>query len=679
MNFPGINPHSDLSFFTDDERHIINCFAARDWYVTRTLKISIAASSYKVILIKPLDLPKKAFNLNREVVVALSPYETFEPRSIDAIDYLDVQELRLEEICSIIISKDIDVESKLGNILKSNEEARVIIPFSYAEMLSNQSDPEYLISKIRKNFYGRDLFGIQDALKKDLYFFGRRDLIYTLLNRHLNGENSGVFGLRKTGKTSILYSIERALDRKKSISIFVDCQTLHLKSWQNALFSIIQELQVKAGVKKADLKMFSNDLVDDFIADHFFNDLKTVYRKNDKKSILLIFDEIENITFDTSISDNWKGGSDFIKFWQVIRSSHQKLRANNVFTYLITGTNPRCIEKSTINKADNPIFSQFSPIYIPAFDVVQTKEMIDKLGGYMGLMFDDAVSNKLVADFGGHPLLIRQMCSFIHKKVDLEKHNRPFKVNGTYYSIKKQEFLLDEKEGFNNYMRMVLEVLENWYEDEFQMLTWLSLGDYETFKDLANEVPEYVTHLLQYGLVEKAVGDYSFKVEALQNYVSSRNKYKVLNPSEHDKRMEVLKRVDKSESQLRTIVRQQLKVAFGEESAKKKVLSEIYKPSDIAQYLPERYSDLFSSSKHDIYLKTIFELMRKNWENCFRNIFDVDVEEFIAKFTILTKRRNDAAHGNLIQDSDFQSFRGVMEWLEGKIDDFRGTVETRSS
>jgi hypothetical protein len=670
MNFPGINPHSDLSFFTDDELAIINCFAARDWYVTRTQRIAIAASSYKVILVKPLDLPKNAFNLNREVVVAFSSYETFEPRSIDAIDYLDIQELRLEEICSIIISKDIDVESKLGNILKSNEEARVIIPFSYTEILSNQDNPEYLISKIRKKFYSRDLFGIQDALKKDLYFFGRRDLIYTLLNRHLNGENSGVFGLRKTGKTSILYSVERALDRKKSISVFVDCQTLHLKSWQNALFSIIQELQTKAGIKKADLKMFSNDLADDFIADYFFDDIKTVYHKNDKKSILLIFDEIENITFDTSISNNWKGGDDFIKFWQVIRSSHQKLRANNVFTYLITGTNPRCIERSTINKADNPIFSQFSPIYIPAFDVVQTQEMIDKLGGYMGLVFDDSVSNKLVADFGGHPLLIRQMCSYIHKKVDLERHNRPFEVNKTYYSIKKQEFLLDRKEGFNNYMKMVLEVLENWYKDEFQMLTWLSLGDYTTFKDLANEVPEYVTHLLQYGLVEEAVGDYSFKVEALQSYLSSRNKYKVLNLSDDEKRSEVLSRIDKSESQLREIVRRQLKVEFGEEAAKKKVLSEIYKPSDIARYMSEKYSDLFLPGKHNIFLKTTFELMRKNWENCFRNIFDVDIEEFSAKSTMLAKRRNDAAHGNLIQDSDFQSFRGVMEWLEGKISDF---------
>lgn len=279
----GINPKTDIGFFTTEEQEIIAYLATRDWYVTRTKSIKIAGSFYKVILMKPSDLIKNAFNINREIVVAFSSYETFEPRSIDAIDYLDIQELRLEEICSIIISRDSNVEVKLSSILKTNQQSRVIVPFSYDEILSNKSTPDYLINKLRNKFYGRDLFGIQDPLEKDLYFFGRKDLVLNLLNRHLNGENSGVFGLRKTGKTSILYSIGRALDRKKSVSIYIDCQTLHLKSWITALFSIIQELQEKTGVKKSELKTLSNELTSDFISDYFLEDIKTIYKKMTRK------------------------------------------------------------------------------------------------------------------------------------------------------------------------------------------------------------------------------------------------------------------------------------------------------------------------------------------------------------------------------------------------------------
>ena len=473
----GINKNVRLNFFSDDERKIIEYLSCRDWFVTLTKTISIANSSYKALLMKPSDSVKNAFNINREIVVAFSPYETFEPRSLDAIEHFDVQELRLEEICSLIISKDENVSDKVSSIVKNNKESRVIISLSYAEILNNLHDPEFLINKFRKGFYSRDLFGIQDSLKKDTYFFGRGDLIQTLVNRHLESENSGVFGLRKTGKTSILFKLERALDRKTSMSLYIDCMTLHNKSWNTALFYIIQELAKKGTVKRNELKNLDDYKNSEFASDYFIEDIEIIYRKIGKKSILLIFDKVENITFDTSISEGWKNGKDFIKFWQAVRSASQKLRTANVFTYLISGTNPRCIEKPTIEKVDNPIFSQIPPIYIPAFDFTQTKEMLDKLGGFMGLLFDESVCSRLVEDFGGHPLLMRQMCSFLHKKVTSV---RPFKINKTFYEKEKENFFSDEQ-GFIQYARLVLEVLENWYSEEFEMLKYLALGDYVSF------------------------------------------------------------------------------------------------------------------------------------------------------------------------------------------------------
>lgn len=663
---PGLRKESDLNNFSMEEVKIIKFLCERDWFITRAEKIQISQSSYKLLLMKPSPFIKNAFNLHREIVVAFSPYDQFEPRSIDAIEYLDIQELRLEEICSILISKDDNVEQKVNTILKTNQEARVIIPFSYSEILKNIYDQEYFVNKLRKKFYTRDLFGIQDPLKKDLYFFGRRDLIHTLINKHLSGENSGIFGLRKTGKTSILYSIERALDRKKSSSVYIDCQTLHLKPWNAALLYIVQELQSKYSIKKSDLKLLESYNDEKFVSDYFLEDIITIYKKNGKKSILLVFDEIENITFDTSLSDNWKSGKDFIKFWQVIRSTYQKYRENNVFTYLITGTNPRCIEKPTIDKIDNPIFTQFPPIYIPAFDFIQTKEMLDKLGGYIGLKFDDMCCAKLVEDFGGHPLLMRQMCSFMHRSI-IEA--RPFLINKTRYESLKQNFYSDEN-GFLKYAQMVLEVLENWYPDEFQMLTWLSIGEIETFIGLAEVSPEYITHLLNYGIIEKSNNDYSFKIEALKLYLSSKNKYKRLNLSNQEKQAEISNRRNSLEPKLRKICRTQLRASFGETDAKRKIIVELYGTKEINKYDSSEYSDFFDSNKHNIFLKTTFEIIRKNWEYGFKNIFDTNVEIFNAKTTLINHYRKSDAHASKINESDFKSFRGAMEWLEDKVADY---------
>ena len=433
----GIYSRVNLSIFSNEEKNILNLFAKKYWKVTRAERISLSNSIYKIVLIKPTDYISRSFNLKREVVVVFSSYETFQPRSIEAIDNKSVQSLRVEEICCMVISKDNDVENKITQLIKSNLEARVIVPFSYKELLENAKDEEFINNKIRKHFYSRDLFGIQDALKKDIYFFGRSDIIQTLVNRHLNNENSGLFGLRKTGKTSILYGIERTLDKKQSMSVFIDCQTLYMKSWNQALFYIIQQLQLKGQhVTNRDVHSQEDYENESYVSDYFERDIFLIGKKN--KKILLIFDEIEHITFGTSPSEGWRSGDFFIKFWQSIRSAYQK-NIRGTFSYLITGTNPRCVEEATINNIDNPIFLQFNPLYIPSFSYAQTEEMVNKLGGYMGLTFDEGTCSSLKEDFGGHPLLIRQMCSFIHQTIEEERPHKIIKVEYDNYKYKYYE------------------------------------------------------------------------------------------------------------------------------------------------------------------------------------------------------------------------------------------------
>ncbi|TCC94183.1 hypothetical protein EZ428_05235 [Pedobacter frigiditerrae] len=663
---PGKRIGANLSILTLQEKKLVDILTKYDWFLTRVDEIFIANSAYKAMLMKPSPKIKQAFNISREVVFAFSPYDTFQPRSIDSIEHYDIQELRLEEICSVIISKDNDIEQKLNSILKTNEEARVIVPFSYHELEESANDPDYFINKFRQNFYSRDLFGIQDPLKKDLYFFGRRDLIHTLVNKHLSSENAGIFGLRKTGKTSILYGIERALDRKNSTTVFVDCQTLHLKKWNTALLYIIDELRKSSSVKNEDLKLIKGYEKLEFVSDFFLDDIKTIYHKNGKKSILLIFDEIEHITFESSISSDWKNGDSYIKFWQIIRSTYQKLRQINVMTYLITGTNPKCIEQSAVNKIDNPIFAQFQPIYIPPFDFNQTKEMLDKLGGYMGLKFDEITCARLVEDFGGHPLLMRQMCSFIHRKT---VKPRPHHIHKSEYENLKKLFYEDES-GFIKYAQMVLEVLDNWYPDEAQMLTWLSIGDNETFKGLADASPDYIKHLINYGIIEKNDENYSFSIESLKDYLSRKNKYKRLRLTNEEKQNEISVRRNTIEPILRKYVRNTLKANYGEVEAKKLIIKEIYGAKEISKHENKPYAEFYDSNKHNIYLKTLFDLMKKHWEKCFRNTFEIDEKVFEAKATFINHLRKGDAHASKITDQDFQSFRGAMEWLEERLHEF---------
>ena len=192
------------------------------------------------------------FNLRREITVIFAEYKHFEPRTFDAISEVyrrNPQHFRIDRICSIIISKDNNVEEEIHHILKNDMEMQVVIPFRYSELQGG--DKRQLVTKrFRDYFYERDLFAFESPLKKDIYFFGRREYVHELISRHKSGENSGVFGLRRSGKTSVLQAIERAAQFTETMCVFADCQDLYHYSWNIALFFIIQLIVDKIGFVK---------------------------------------------------------------------------------------------------------------------------------------------------------------------------------------------------------------------------------------------------------------------------------------------------------------------------------------------------------------------------------------------------------------------------------------------
>jgi hypothetical protein len=117
---------------------------AKEWYVTTVGEVNIARSHYKYALIKATLNYKEMFGFERELIVVFSSYEIFQPRSIDAIDtiYSSVldkyQVLRVERICSVLISKDKEIEIKIRKLLTESNESQVIVPISYEEFLTNQ-------------------------------------------------------------------------------------------------------------------------------------------------------------------------------------------------------------------------------------------------------------------------------------------------------------------------------------------------------------------------------------------------------------------------------------------------------------------------------------------------------------------------------------------------------------
>lgn len=663
--FPGINRSVVLNHFDDDETRIIN-FLARDWYVTNGGGPIIfnRNSRYKFFFIKPTRDYVEMFNIEREVVCVFSSYNNFEPRTLDAFEYVfnRYPDLRLENICCILISKDRDIKQKVSRLLKGDPESRVIIPFTYEDFYATNT--YFIKSRFRSFFYERDLFAFESPITRDYFFFGRSSLIHKMINRHKSKENSGLFGLRKTGKTSVINGIYRALKTEDLPSVIIDCQdtSFNQRRWFKALHFIIRELKKQNKIKC----LITEEIkyTEENASLYFEKDLIRISKKVDDRPILLIFDEIENISPFIAPNENWREKLDFVLFWQTIRSKFQKfLREyeNTIFTFLIVGTNPRAIEIARVNSTDNPIFNKVPFEYIEGFTVSQTSEMLKRLGGYMGLEFDDVIFGKLREDFGGHPYLMRHVCSIINEVAD---NNRPTKVDKTQYEKAKALF----SERYSHYFEMILEVLEKFYPEEYDMLTYLAIGDLTAFHDLANLSTELIAHLKGYGVISENNGNYYFEIELIQKYLFNKNKYKAVLNSTEDRWKEISERRNKLETKMRQLLRMQMQITFGKTEAFSKVTDILgAKRKDAAMGMD--YNDLFDPNKIELYFNDLIKIILKYYDDIFKNIFGRNKDETKNSLEIINKYRSDA-HAKDITKEEMDYFRVNMQRIENIVYDF---------
>ena len=201
MTTPGIRPKVPVVAFGVREQRIIHRLSD-DWLITHSGRpVTLASSEYTWFLMKPTHLFSEMFNFSREIIVVFSPYTELQPRSMDAFDIIQdkFSELRIEPICRILISGDKRAENVVIDLLKSDPEQPIVIPFSYDDF-SFSRERYFIVNRFRKHFYERNLFSFLSPLRKDLYFFGRSQMIQEIINRYQSGEHTGLFGLRKSGK-----------------------------------------------------------------------------------------------------------------------------------------------------------------------------------------------------------------------------------------------------------------------------------------------------------------------------------------------------------------------------------------------------------------------------------------------------------------------------------------------
>ncbi len=442
-----------------------------------------------VFMLKPEKHITEAFGLEKEILLIYTPFDELQPRAFQAAHSLfNIHPFqgRVDTLNCIFVSKDERVLEHKGVKLFGDESSRVFVPILYSDLLKNRSDAWYIRNILRDNFFDIDLFGYTLPIREESSFFGRQQLVARYIDSIRRCENKGIFGVRKVGKTSLLFKIDRVIrEQHLGFVFFYDCKSPSYRKmhWNEFLGSICDNIAKRLKVR----------IRREYDALNIIKSFRFVMKEASIRNIkiIIMFDEIEYISFKSPLDVHWK--TEFVDFWQTLWSI-QSLHRNLVF--IISGVNPSVTEIDTIEGIQNPLFGIVQSEYLQGLTNEDLHNMIRTLGRRMGLKFNYDAIEFLFKQYNGHPMLTRLVCSYINRECSNTK--RPVEVS--LNEIKKYQTDIDTELAY--YFKHIVSEIQQFYPEEYEMFELLASGQTSDFIELS-ALSDFVKHLYNYGLVEK--------------------------------------------------------------------------------------------------------------------------------------------------------------------------------
>ena len=645
---PGLHPHLRLDSYPHPVVNAVHSLA-NAFYVTRSFPAEdIGNSQYWAVLMRPTEEFSVYVNADRELLVVFAQYENFEIRTLEAYDefYTQLESKRIDKSIRFLVSADIEIESKIRHYLNQYPEYPIIIPMTFRQASSPTGNAA--LEAIRRNYLLRDLFGYQNPLREETFFFGRQHVVNSVLDMAKSGQNSSLFGLRKSGKTSTIYAIGRKAKSFSCRTVIIDCQNpaVHARKYGELLAYIISEVRKSIGQKKGKLSSYGDSPVQ--ISEQFVQHMKSAIGQA-KGHILIIFDEIENISPGTSATPHWNCDLDALYLWQTLRSFIQA-ESNGKLSVCLVGTSPALLELPKLHKIANPMYLFSQKTFIPNLSFDETQEMVNRLGYFMGLEFNPELVSDLFVEYGGHPFFIRQVCSKVHQ---ISPMGRPVKVSRTLVDRAK----LDFGRQLEVYLKDIFGNLRNSYPDEFELLEAVVRGNNTEITEFGNEAPELIDHLIGYGIVEKRGDDYDIQFGAMRDTLG-----KILEEDTAEGRWaEISRRRNRLESDMRLMFfNWALSIAVNEW---KNILEKSLTKKRFSQLTDYEPRVLFSRRGSPLYLSDLLALLK---DTVVLPFLGDRRSLMLENLHVINRYRNDA-HALEVNSTEMEEIRAAFEILEAEF------------
>ncbi|SNR90043.1 hypothetical protein SAMN04488503_1799 [Humidesulfovibrio mexicanus] len=496
-----VHSEVDLASLHPRAKSVIEKVSSSGFRITRATKIISHRTEITVAFLSPSDHIKELFSLEYELLMVYNKFETLEPRTFQAIDrYMSSLPAkgRVESTLYLLVSENKDPESWVASYMLEHKDEKVVIPLRAQAVLDQPVS--HVLKEIEKNYFAVNKFKDNLPIESDVYFFGREKEINKAVESYQKKENTGVFGLRKTGKTSLLLKLQRQLESAQVKFLLVQLQDTanNMLRWNGLIEKIAQQLQKNR-------HSFSETE-----AGASFAKVVGECERSGIERIVIMFDEIEQITPPTAAEKHW--AEDYRRFFQTIRSFQT---SNRNLSIMVAGLSSLCSDIDRFEGQQNPLFGIINQIYLKGFSESETSNMIKKLSKVSGSVFDNSAITFLYRSYGGHPLLTRLACAY-----ELE-HSRKFTTSFpskiTANAIQGHASTRDRELVF--YINHVISELSDYYPEEYKLLESLALGEYVYFVKTTKS-SSAGRYLYLYGIVSNEGDSPYITVDVVAEYLA---------------------------------------------------------------------------------------------------------------------------------------------------------------
>lgn len=363
-------------------------------------------------------------------------------------------------------------------------------------------DPISLVRLIREHVYARDLFYETTPVRGDR-FFGRKTILQELRDDVTHQRVSGLFGLRKSGKTSILLQLAELLESDTAVPVFVDLEVLPSPPSDPTL-PLISELAArmraeldKRGIRCRELVPLESDPS----IPAFKAALQKLLTRLDDKGVkvTLMLDEIEFLTPADQI-DTAEG--EFSGVAQVLGILRSLVQSTGNFTFLLSGLTNDILENGRLYGRPNPLFSWAKSRYLGPFARTEAGELATAVGSRMGIEIEAGALDALYDASGGHAYLYRNLASAVVGDLPVDTNRRIMRTSDVLHR------LIPWKRSIAGNLDEILGHLGRYYPTEDVLLEIL-IESPNDFRLLAQSEDKALHHLLSLGLVHESGGQFT--------------------------------------------------------------------------------------------------------------------------------------------------------------------------